>query len=167
MEVLDNARYGSWRLLTNLTQTFWVCHLCTFNVAAIFIRGHPYIWRNTVRRDKEHTYSCTHVPTYLFQQEAAPDMRDVPSARWQGSSHWELLSPSQPFRWPSPAHWHRPTLGQIQTGLFGSRLPCWRAVWAFLLHAFRCRWGCSTQRGEGLARCSRDQCSGYQALPER
>ena len=26
--------------LTNLTQTL-ACHLCTFNVAAIFFRGHP------------------------------------------------------------------------------------------------------------------------------
>ena len=51
MEVLDNAWYGSWRPLTNLTQTFRACHLCTFNVAAIFFRGHPYIWRTTVRHD--------------------------------------------------------------------------------------------------------------------
>ena len=26
-------------------------HLCTFNVAAIFFRGHPYIWRTTVLHD--------------------------------------------------------------------------------------------------------------------
>ena len=32
-------------------QTFRACHLCTFNVAAIFFRGHPYIWRTTVRHD--------------------------------------------------------------------------------------------------------------------
>ena len=36
MEVLSNAWYGSWRPLTNLTETFRACHLCTFNVAAIF-----------------------------------------------------------------------------------------------------------------------------------
>ena len=36
MEALNNAWYGSWRLLTNLTQAFQVCHLCTFNVGAIF-----------------------------------------------------------------------------------------------------------------------------------
>ena len=35
MEALSNARYGSWRPLTNLTQTFQACHLCTFNVATI------------------------------------------------------------------------------------------------------------------------------------
>ena len=53
MEALDNAWYGSWRPLTNLTQTFWACHLCTFNVAAIFFRGHHYICRTyTVRHDK-------------------------------------------------------------------------------------------------------------------
>ena len=51
MEALDNAWYGSWRPLTNLTQTFRACHLCTFNVAAIFWGGHPYIWRATVRHD--------------------------------------------------------------------------------------------------------------------
>ena len=54
MEVLDNAWCGSWRPLTNLTQTFRVCHLCTFNVAAIFFRGHPYIWRTTVPHDINH-----------------------------------------------------------------------------------------------------------------
>ena len=52
MEALDNACYGSWRPLTNLTQTFRACHLRTFNVAAIFFRGHPYIWRTTVRHDE-------------------------------------------------------------------------------------------------------------------
>ena len=36
MEALDNAWSGSWRPLTNLTYTFRVCHLCTFNVAPIF-----------------------------------------------------------------------------------------------------------------------------------
>ena len=36
MEVLGNVWYGSWKPLTNLTQTFQACHLCTFNVAAIF-----------------------------------------------------------------------------------------------------------------------------------
>ena len=35
----------------NLTQTFRACHMCTFNVAAIFFRGHPYIWRTVVRHD--------------------------------------------------------------------------------------------------------------------
>ena len=29
--------------------------MCTFNVAAIFFRGHPYIWRTTVH----HDYSIT------------------------------------------------------------------------------------------------------------
>ena len=43
-----STRYGSWRPLTNLAQTFRVCHLCTFNVAAIFFWVHPYIWRTTV-----------------------------------------------------------------------------------------------------------------------
>ena len=37
--------------VTNLTQTFRACHLRTFNVAAIFFRDHPYIWRTTVRHD--------------------------------------------------------------------------------------------------------------------
>ena len=35
MEALGNA-WHSWRPLTNLTQTFWTCHLRTFNVAVIF-----------------------------------------------------------------------------------------------------------------------------------
>ena len=35
MEALDNAKYGSQRPLTNLRQIFRVCHLYTFNVAAI------------------------------------------------------------------------------------------------------------------------------------
>ena len=39
METLDNAWYGSWRPLTNLTKTFRACHLCTFNVATIFWGG--------------------------------------------------------------------------------------------------------------------------------
>ena len=51
MEALDNVCYGSWRPLTNLTQTFRACHLRTFNVAAIFFRGHPYIWHTTVHHD--------------------------------------------------------------------------------------------------------------------
>ena len=47
MEALDNAWYGSWRPLTNLTQTFRAYHLRTLNVAAI------YIWRTTVRHDTQ------------------------------------------------------------------------------------------------------------------
>ena len=46
MEALGNAWYGWWKPLTDLTQTFRVFHLCTFNVAAFFFRGHPYIWHN-------------------------------------------------------------------------------------------------------------------------
>ena len=43
MEAFGNAWYGSWRPLTNLTQTYRACHLCTFNVAAIFFRAiHTY-----------------------------------------------------------------------------------------------------------------------------
>ena len=57
MEALGNAWYGSWSPLNNLTQTFQACHLCTFNVAAIFFRGHPYIWRTTVRHDI-HVAEC-------------------------------------------------------------------------------------------------------------
>ena len=41
MEALDNALYGSWRLLTNLALTFRACHSYTFNVAAIFFRVIP------------------------------------------------------------------------------------------------------------------------------
>ena len=41
MEALGNAWYGSWRPLTNLMQTIRVCHLCTFNVAAIFFGAIP------------------------------------------------------------------------------------------------------------------------------
>ena len=41
MEALDIAWYGSWRSLTNLTQTFRACHLCNFNVAAIFFGAIP------------------------------------------------------------------------------------------------------------------------------
>ena len=51
IEALGNAWYGSWRPLNNLTQTFQACHLCTFNIAAIFFRSHPYIWRITLRHD--------------------------------------------------------------------------------------------------------------------
>ena len=32
------------------------CHLCTFNVAAIF-SGHPYIWRTTACRDTQNITS--------------------------------------------------------------------------------------------------------------
>ena len=56
MEALDNVWYGSWRPLTYLTRTFRACHLCTLNVAAIFFRGHPYIWRTTVRHDTSHLH---------------------------------------------------------------------------------------------------------------
>ena len=45
MEALGNARYGSWRPLINLTQTFQVCNLST----PPFFGGHPYIWCTTVR----------------------------------------------------------------------------------------------------------------------
>ena len=31
-----------------------MCHLCTFNVAAIFFLGHPYIWHTTVCHDSGH-----------------------------------------------------------------------------------------------------------------
>ena len=51
MEALDNAWYGPRKLLTDLAQTIQACHLCTFNVPAIFWGGHPYIWRTTVRHD--------------------------------------------------------------------------------------------------------------------
>ena len=47
VNTLNNAWSGSWRPLTNLTYKFRACHLCTFNMAAIFFRGHPYIWRTT------------------------------------------------------------------------------------------------------------------------
>ena len=67
MEALDNAWYGSLRPLTNLTQTFQACHLCTFNVAAIFFfRGHPYIWRTTIRRDKSRI--SLHAPGWLLHR---------------------------------------------------------------------------------------------------
>ena len=59
MEALGNAWYGSWRPLTNLTETFRACHLCTFNVAAILFRGHPYIWRTTVRHDDVRLFTCS------------------------------------------------------------------------------------------------------------
>ena len=39
MEALSIACYGSWRPLTNLTETFQACHLRTFSVAAIFFSG--------------------------------------------------------------------------------------------------------------------------------
>jgi len=41
MEALDNACYGPWRPLANLTQTFRACHFRTFNVAAIFFGTIP------------------------------------------------------------------------------------------------------------------------------
>ena len=44
-------RYGSWKPLTNLTQTFRPCHLCTFNVATTFFFRPSYIWRTTVHHD--------------------------------------------------------------------------------------------------------------------
>ena len=60
MEALDNAWYGSWRPLTNLTQTFRACHLRTFNVAAIFFGAIPtygvlpyaMIWKSTVQHTR-------------------------------------------------------------------------------------------------------------------
>ena len=39
--------HGSWKPLTYVTQIFQACYLCTFNVATIFLRGHPYIWHIT------------------------------------------------------------------------------------------------------------------------
>ena len=51
MEALDNAWHGSWRPLTNLTQTFWACHLRTFNVAAIFFGVIPTYGVPTVHHD--------------------------------------------------------------------------------------------------------------------
>ena len=60
MEALDNTWSGSWRPLINLTYKFQACHLCTFNVAAIFFRGHPYILRTLLW-----------VPTYTTQQPRA------------------------------------------------------------------------------------------------
>ena len=36
-----NTQYGSWRTLSNLTQTFRACYLCTFNVATIFWGAMP------------------------------------------------------------------------------------------------------------------------------
>ena len=32
----------------------------TFNVAAIFFQGHPYIWRTTVRHDIHHDLADQH-----------------------------------------------------------------------------------------------------------
>ena len=49
-------RFTSFIIIVNfkagLLQIYMACYLCTFNVAAIFFRGHPYIWRTTVRHDK-------------------------------------------------------------------------------------------------------------------
>ena len=46
----------------------------TLNVAAIFIRGHPYIWRTTARHDiptygvlpHAMIYMHTHIHTYIY-----------------------------------------------------------------------------------------------------
>ena len=65
-EAHDNAWHGSWRPLTNLTQTFWACHLCTFNVTSIFFQGHPYIWRTTVRHEKRSRCYANTKPHQLF-----------------------------------------------------------------------------------------------------
>jgi len=65
MEALGNVWYGSRRPLTNLTQTFQACHLCTFNMAAIFVQGHPYIWRTTIRH---HSHRMPALPRKLMAQ---------------------------------------------------------------------------------------------------
>ena len=41
MEAFDNDLHGSWRTLTDLTQTFRACHSCTFNVATILFQAYP------------------------------------------------------------------------------------------------------------------------------
>ena len=64
METLSNAWYGSWRPLTNLTQTFQACHLCTFNVAAIFFWGHPYTYYRTPWLLFSHRLDCD-LPLWL------------------------------------------------------------------------------------------------------
>ena len=51
MEALSNAWYGSWRLWTNLTETFRACHCALLVWPPFFFPGHPYIWRTTVRHD--------------------------------------------------------------------------------------------------------------------
>ena len=76
MEALGNAWYGSWRPLTNLTQTFQVCHLCTFNVATIFFQGNHYIWHTTVRHNKQ-TMLGHAVPCQLLCSGYAPGFSSV------------------------------------------------------------------------------------------
>ena len=64
MEALDNTWSGSWRPLINLTYKFQACHLCTFNVAAIFFRVIPTYcvlfseYLHTQLNSQEHMY-CT------------------------------------------------------------------------------------------------------------
>ena len=51
------------------------CHMCTFRVAAIFFRSHPYIWYTTIHHDTQteiigrpenRGYICTIALTYVF-----------------------------------------------------------------------------------------------------
>ena len=49
MDPLDNAWYCSWRSWTDLNADISSVSFVTFNVATIFFRGHPYIWRMVVR----------------------------------------------------------------------------------------------------------------------
>ena len=70
MEALDNAWYGSWRQLTDLTQSFRVCHFVHFQCGRHFFPGHPYIWRTTVRHDtlwSLYNYKNQHTAMLLYQ----------------------------------------------------------------------------------------------------
>ena len=52
---LDDDWCGWYRHLTYLEKSFWVCHLCTHNVAAILFWGHPLNMAYTVSHDTYRT----------------------------------------------------------------------------------------------------------------
>ena len=80
MEALGNAWYDSWRPWNNLTQTFQVCHLCTFNVAAIFFGAIPtygvlpyaMILLTPSRTKPSHKLFCTVASLPFYLATASP-----------------------------------------------------------------------------------------------
>ena len=107
-----------------------------------------------------------HESIYLFQMAKVLGTRGAPSTMIPGSSHLGLKSPSPPSQWPSPPQWHPLSHAQTLKGSFGSRPPCWRAVWASLLSASQCMPGRSIPRGKGPAYHSLDQCTECWAPPD-
>ena len=117
MEALDNAWYGSWWPLTNLTQSFQACHLYTFNVAAILFQGHPYTWRTIISHDIIQLLKYSLIPRILSRKAGRePNNSDTVESEHYLSHYAERSIPWWvEHRWVSPYILAKAKMGLVKS----------------------------------------------------